>query len=66
MRADDLRWMNKEKKDMKCNEPDWYIPRDWRFILTFHLIFLGVVIVTAMFLPALSQARKGEPIVNSE
>ena len=38
---------------------DWYIPPDWRFILSWHFVVMPAAILAAMFTVALSNAAQG-------
>jgi len=43
------------RRNVKISDPksDWYIPPDWRFILSWHFIIMPAVILTTMFALAL-------------
>lgn len=47
---------------MKISDPksDWYIPPDWRFILSWHFIVMPAAILAAMFTVALLNAAQGD------
>lgn len=47
---------------MKITDPksDWYIPPDWRFILSWHFIVIPSAILGSIFLIALSRAAQGD------
>ena len=48
---------------MKINDPhsDWYIPADWRLILSYHFVFIPTAVLLSLFFPALSRAAHGDP-----
>lgn len=47
---------------MNVRDPhsDWYIPPDWRLILSWYVIVLPTAILTAMFMAALGAAAQGD------
>lgn len=47
---------------MKISDPksEWYIPPDWRFILSWHFVLIPVAILMAVFTVALSKVAQGD------
>jgi hypothetical protein len=39
---------------------DWYIPPDWRFMLSWHFIVMPTAILAALFTVALTKAAHGD------
>lgn len=50
-------------RDMKISDPNsnWYVPPDWRLILSSHFVFIPIMILTSLFFTALGQATRGNP-----
>lgn len=48
---------------MKREPSDWYFPRDWRWILSWYFVVMPIALISFLFLPALSEARPGNPIL---
>jgi hypothetical protein len=46
---------------MKSSRSDWYVPSGWLAILSVYFIILPMGILSAMLIPALNEARHGNP-----
>jgi nitric oxide reductase large subunit len=46
---------------MNSNRSDWYVPSDWLAILSLYFIILPMGLLSAMLIPALNNARHGNP-----
>jgi hypothetical protein len=47
---------------MKISDPisDWYIPPDWRFIFSWHLVTMVIPMLTILLLLFLARAARGD------
>ena len=48
---------------MNREPSDWYFPRDWRWILSWHFVVMPIALISFLFLTGLSEVRRGHPIM---